>query len=86
MSRPFASAGDLAEKPASFTEGGHGLCAFTARGDPNAGRRTPSSPAAAAPSSAGRRSMKPYDEAQGIDTPRIWTAARDAAMWDELQA
>ncbi len=27
-----------------------------------------------------------YDEAQGIDTPRIWTAERDAAMWAELQS
>ena len=26
-----------------------------------------------------------YDEAQGIDTPRIWTAERDARMWEELQ-
>jgi glyoxylase-like metal-dependent hydrolase (beta-lactamase superfamily II) len=26
-----------------------------------------------------------YDEAQGIDTPRIWTAERDRAMWQELQ-
>ena len=26
-----------------------------------------------------------YDEAQGIDTPRIWTAERDHAMWQELQ-
>jgi glyoxylase-like metal-dependent hydrolase (beta-lactamase superfamily II) len=26
-----------------------------------------------------------YDEAQGIDTPRIWTAERDRAMWSELQ-
>jgi len=26
-----------------------------------------------------------YDEAQGIDTPRIWTAERDLAMWNELQ-
>jgi glyoxylase-like metal-dependent hydrolase (beta-lactamase superfamily II) len=26
-----------------------------------------------------------YDEAQDIDTPRIWTAARDKAMWEELQ-
>ena len=26
-----------------------------------------------------------YDEACGIDTPRIWTAARDLAMWAELQ-
>ena len=26
-----------------------------------------------------------YDEALGIDTPRIWTAARDADMWARLQ-
>jgi hypothetical protein len=26
-----------------------------------------------------------YDEAQGIDTPRIWTAERDRAMWATLQ-
>ena len=26
-----------------------------------------------------------YDEARGIDTPRIWTAARDAEMWESLQ-
>ncbi|MEJ6404418.1 MBL fold metallo-hydrolase [Yoonia sp. 2307UL14-13] len=26
-----------------------------------------------------------YDEARGIDTPRIWTAERDLAMWDALQ-
>lgn len=26
-----------------------------------------------------------YDEAQGIDTPRIWTAERDRAMWAALQ-
>ncbi len=26
-----------------------------------------------------------YDEARGIDTPRIWTAARDREMWDALQ-
>lgn len=26
-----------------------------------------------------------YDEAVGIDTPRIWTAARDQAMWESLQ-
>ena len=26
-----------------------------------------------------------YDEAQGIDTPRIWTAERDRAMWSQLQ-
>lgn len=26
-----------------------------------------------------------YDEALGIDTPRIWTAARDRQMWEALQ-
>jgi glyoxylase-like metal-dependent hydrolase (beta-lactamase superfamily II) len=26
-----------------------------------------------------------FDEARGIDTPRIWTAARDQQMWAELQ-
>ena len=26
-----------------------------------------------------------YDEARGIDTPRIWTAERDEQMWDDLQ-
>lgn len=26
-----------------------------------------------------------YDEAKGIDTPRIWTAERDRAMWAALQ-
>ena len=26
-----------------------------------------------------------YDEALGIDTPRIWTAERDEAMWQQLQ-
>ena len=26
-----------------------------------------------------------YDEALGIDTPRIWTAERDIAMWSALQ-
>ena len=26
-----------------------------------------------------------FDEARGIDTPRVWTAARDRAMWAELQ-
>jgi glyoxylase-like metal-dependent hydrolase (beta-lactamase superfamily II) len=26
-----------------------------------------------------------YDEALGIDTPRIWTAERDKHMWDALQ-
>jgi len=27
-----------------------------------------------------------YDEALGIDTPRIWTAERDQAMWTALQS
>ena len=26
-----------------------------------------------------------FDEARGIDTPRIWTAERDKQMWDALQ-
>jgi glyoxylase-like metal-dependent hydrolase (beta-lactamase superfamily II) len=26
-----------------------------------------------------------YDEAQGVDTPRIWTAERDRQMWQSLQ-
>jgi len=26
-----------------------------------------------------------YDEARDIETPRIWTAARDLEMWDALQ-
>jgi glyoxylase-like metal-dependent hydrolase (beta-lactamase superfamily II) len=26
-----------------------------------------------------------YDEAQGMDTPRIWTAERDIEMWQSLQ-
>jgi hypothetical protein len=26
-----------------------------------------------------------YDEAQGLDHPRIWTAQRDREMWAELQ-
>jgi glyoxylase-like metal-dependent hydrolase (beta-lactamase superfamily II) len=26
-----------------------------------------------------------YDEARGIDTPRIWTTARDKQMWEALQ-
>jgi len=26
-----------------------------------------------------------YDEARGIETPRIWTAQRDREMWDQLQ-
>lgn len=27
-----------------------------------------------------------YDEANGIDTPRIWTAQRDQEMWESLQS
>ena len=27
-----------------------------------------------------------YDEARGIDTPRIWTAQRDIDMWEQLQS
>lgn len=27
-----------------------------------------------------------FDEAQGIDTPRIWTAQRDLEMWEQLQS
>ena len=27
-----------------------------------------------------------YDEARGVDTPRIWTAERDLKMWEALQA
>ena len=27
-----------------------------------------------------------YDEAQDIDTPRIWTAQRDIEMWEQLQS
>jgi glyoxylase-like metal-dependent hydrolase (beta-lactamase superfamily II) len=27
-----------------------------------------------------------YDEARGIDTPRIWTAERDREMWEALQS
>jgi glyoxylase-like metal-dependent hydrolase (beta-lactamase superfamily II) len=27
-----------------------------------------------------------YDEAQGVDNPRIWTAERDVEMWRELNA
>jgi hypothetical protein len=27
-----------------------------------------------------------FDEAKGIDTPRIWTAARDKEMWTALQS
>ncbi len=26
-----------------------------------------------------------YDEARGIDTPRVWTAERDQQMWEALQ-
>jgi glyoxylase-like metal-dependent hydrolase (beta-lactamase superfamily II) len=26
-----------------------------------------------------------YDEARGVETPRIWTAERDRAMWEQLQ-
>jgi hypothetical protein len=26
-----------------------------------------------------------YDEARGIDTPRIWTDKRDLEMWEQLQ-
>ena len=26
-----------------------------------------------------------YDEANGIDHPRIWTAQRDQEMWEALQ-
>ena len=26
-----------------------------------------------------------FDEAKGIDTPRIWTAERDLEMWNALQ-
>jgi glyoxylase-like metal-dependent hydrolase (beta-lactamase superfamily II) len=26
-----------------------------------------------------------YDEARGIDTPRVWTAERDKEMWNQLQ-
>lgn len=37
MAKSFASAGDLAEKPISFSEVGPGLWAFTAEGDPNSG-------------------------------------------------
>ena len=25
-----------------------------------------------------------FDEARGIDTPRVWTAERDRQMWNEL--
>ena len=27
-----------------------------------------------------------YDEAQGIDNPRIWTAERDVEMWQALES
>ena len=27
-----------------------------------------------------------YDEAQGIDNPRIWTAERDIEMWRALES
>ncbi len=27
-----------------------------------------------------------FDEARGIDTPRVWTAERDIAMWNDLQS
>ncbi len=37
MSKAFASSGDMAEKPISFSEIGPGLYAFTAAGDPNTG-------------------------------------------------
>ncbi len=37
MSKTFASAGDMEEKPISFTEIGRDLWAFTAEGDPNSG-------------------------------------------------
>ena len=26
-----------------------------------------------------------YDEARGIEHPRVWTAERDAALWAELE-
>ncbi len=29
--------------------------------------------------------VRAFDEARGIDTPRIWTAERDQVMWAELQ-
>jgi len=29
--------------------------------------------------------VRAYDEARGIDTPRIWTAERDRQMWTDLQ-
>ncbi len=37
MSKAFASAGDMEDKPISFNEIGEGLYAFTADGDPNSG-------------------------------------------------
>jgi glyoxylase-like metal-dependent hydrolase (beta-lactamase superfamily II) len=37
MSKAFASSGDLAEKPVSFSEIGRDIWAFTAQGDPNSG-------------------------------------------------
>lgn len=37
MAKAFASQGDMAEKPISFTEVGKDLWAFTAEGDPNSG-------------------------------------------------
>jgi len=27
-----------------------------------------------------------YDEARGIDTPRVWTAERDRQVWEALRA
>ena len=30
-------------------------------------------------------SARAYDEALGMDTPRIWTAERDKDMWAALQ-
>ncbi|NNE24816.1 MAG: MBL fold metallo-hydrolase, partial [Rhizobiales bacterium] len=27
-----------------------------------------------------------YDEARDVETPRIWTAARDKEMWEALQS
>ncbi|HEX2257354.1 MAG TPA: MBL fold metallo-hydrolase, partial [Afifellaceae bacterium] len=37
MSKSFASAADLEEKPIAFEEIGPGCYAFTAKGDPNSG-------------------------------------------------
>ncbi|PWW04172.1 glyoxylase-like metal-dependent hydrolase (beta-lactamase superfamily II) [Hoeflea marina] len=37
MSKAFASAGDMAEKPVTFSEIGRDIWAFTAEGDPNSG-------------------------------------------------